>query len=35
MAHRPTAGMCEWGFIDGPIVSGDYDKVLAVYRRNL
>jgi hypothetical protein len=29
---RPTASMCEVGFISGRIVVGDYEKVLTLYR---
>jgi len=31
---RPTAGMCEEGFLHGTIVKGDYEKVATLYRDN-
>jgi hypothetical protein len=31
---RPKDGMCQWGFVVGRIVPGDYQKVLVLYREN-
>src|SRR6266566_2774077 len=31
---RPTKDSCDTGFIYGPVREGDYEKVLALYRRN-
>ena len=31
---RPVAGMCSSGYLYGEIIKGDYEKVLAFYRKN-